>query len=105
MLLGSVHDRAHALGDAQILNLEIKSHSRIALVAHGRPILFVAVSLVAHRPIVGSHLHSVAAQSLRVDWFLGAVHERVFPMALVIDGNMPVDGIPSHRVTSTAEGS
>ena len=67
-------------------------------------LLIIAIGAVVQRLIVRGHLRSIAAQSLGADRILGAIHERVFPMARVIDGDMPIDRISAHGVTGAAEG-
>src|SRR4030095_6080262 len=100
MFLGSVHNRTHTFGYAQVLNLKVKPHAAVALLAHRLALLIITIDPVVERPIIRSHLRSSAAQSLRADRIPGAIHERVFPMARVIDGNMPIDRISAHGVTA-----
>ena len=93
MLLGAVLDRPFAFGHAQVLGLEVEPDAAEGLVAHGVPVLQVAVGLAADQAVVRGHLRAVPLGRFPADGLAAAEDEHELPVVGVVDGDVPVDGI------------
>src|SRR5713226_7819457 len=93
MLLAPIHYRTHTLCDAEILHLEVRADAAVALFSHRCSILLVAIPFMTIRLVVRRHICAASSCRFSVDGTLPAEDECIFPVMLVVDRNVPINGV------------